>query len=711
MAETTEPTLAPDDAAGLLTWAIEALADVVDVPVDPLRAARLGREAVEGRAVHSPASLTPLLVGALEASGLAPAAAGPFLDALDTVELPLVTLSGGGVALVSRRGPRLVVRRPGAGEPEVLDLPAAADLVARLPGPWLTAAPAAPLQRLAAGGHDAHGDGHVGPGQRLLALLQLERDDLWVILVYAVAVGLLTLATPIAVQSLVGTVAFGTLLQPIVVLSLIFLVALGFQATLRALQARVVESLQQRLFARTTIDLAWRLPRVKPEARAGGFGPELVNRFFDVLTVQKSAQVLLTDGIATVLQIGIGLLVLAFYHPALLAFDIVLMVLLHAVLVLPARRGLRTSVDESEAKYAVAAWLEELARPGATFRSRGGAQLAADRADALTRRYLDARRAHFGVVFGQTLGVLGLQVAASAALLGLGGWLVVQRELTLGQLVAAELIVAAVTASVAKLGKLLDGTYDLLTALKKLGQLLDLPIEEPDRGEPVPGQGALRVELRDAAEPGGPAYNLEVSAGARVAIAGGQGHPLATWLGALALPARGVVAFNGVETNRACSPALREQVALVQGGELFDGTVLENVVCGRSAVTASEARAALERMGVLDELRALPEGLDTHLRAGGAPLTPSQRTRVALARAIAGTPRLVVLDESLEPIEPLARRRCIAALTRPGAPWTLVAFVSDPGATLARACGTQVTLDDLAAPGHRPGASPEVTAS
>ncbi len=709
MPEPREATITAREATELLTWALETVAAVVDVPLDPLHTGQLAREAVEGRAEVSTGALTRSLEGAMEASRLASARVDGFIDALGSVELPLVTLSGGGVALTARRDGRMLIARPGQVEPEALRVDEVKVLLGELPGPWLTVAPAAPLQALVSGHAGAAPHGHVSAVQRLLALMHLERDDLWVIVVYAVAVGLFTLATPIAVQSLVGSVAFGTLLQPIVILSLLLLVALTFQATLRALQTRVVEALQQRFFARTTLDLAWRLPRVKPEAVEAGFSPELVNRFFDVVTVQKSAHVLLTDGIATVLQIGIGLLVLAFYHPALLVFDIVLMVLVHLLVLAPVRRGIATSVAESSAKYRVAAWLEELARPGAAFRGRGGATLASDRADALTRRYLEARRSHFRVVFGQTIGALTLQVVASAALLGIGGWLVVLRELTLGQLIAAELIVAVVTASVAKLGKLLDSLYDLLTGLTKLGHLLDLPIEEPDQGEPIPGQGAVRVDLRSCCDVGDAPLHLEVPAGDRVAIAGAHGHALAQWLGGLSLPTHGVVALNGVETSRARSPSLRDQVALVQGGDLFDGTVLENVTVGRVHITASEARAALERVGVLDELRALPAGLDTVLRHGGPPLTPSQRTRLLVARAIAGTPRLIVLDESLEAIEPIARRRCVAGLTRPSAPWTLIAFVSDHTGALARACPTRLTLEDLGRPRQRPGDAPEAT--
>lgn len=681
----TEPKDAgpADSSAALLSWALDALAESVGVSLEPVASQRVARAALEGLGSPTPEALTAALMRALAESRLLPAAAPNPADALETTELPLISLAGGGLALLARQGGALEVARP--GQPSewrpVADVRA---LVREHQGPWLTAAPATPLETL------AH---HPSPWRRLAALLHAERDDLWIVAIYAAAVGLFTLATPIAVQSLVSSVAFGTLLQPIVVLSLVFLFALGFQAALKALQALVVERLQQRLFVRTALDFAWRLPRVKREALEAGFGPESVNRFFEVVTLQKTSSVLLTDGLAAVLQIAIGLLVLGFYHPALLAFDLLLVALLAGLVALPLRGGLRTSIAESYAKYEVAAWLEQLARPGAALRSEGGAAFAVERADALTRRYLNARRGHFRFLFGQTLGALALQVAASAALLGLGGWLVVQRQLTLGQLVAAELIVAAVTSSVAKLPKLLDALYDLLTALDKVGHVLDVPVEEPAGGERLSGEPGMRVQVRGVSDGVLAPVSLDVEAGGRLAVLGGHGHPLGEWLAGLALPGRGTVVLDGVETKRARGPALREQVAWVGGGDVFDGTALENVTVGRPQVTSQDARRALEAVGLLDELRALPDGLDTQVFHTGAPLSPSQVARLLVARALAGRPRLVVVDLPLDALEPAARTRCVEALAGPQAPWTLVALVGDGSQALAAACGARTSLE------------------
>lgn len=677
--ETSPPALTAELAVSRASWLVEALGTALGVSCDPERTHRQARELVGARRTLNSAELLELVRAVARGSHLVLEEAQP--GALDK-QLPLAGLD---LVVMACRGSEVLVHRADSETWE----PAA--LVLGGPGPWLTATPAAPLAGLQSPAHH-----HATPWQRLAALMHLERDDLWVIAIYAAVVGLLTLAAPVAVQSLVTTVAFGTLLQPIVVLSLLLLTALSFQAALKALQARVVESVQERLFVRTAMDLAWRLPRVKRE-EAHDFGPEMVNRFFDVMTAQKTAATLLTDGLATVLQIGIGLLVLAFYHPALLAFALALVALLTALLVLPARRGLSTSISESVAKYEVAGWLEELARMPSAFRG-AGAQFAVERADALTRRYLGARRKHFMVVYGQTVGSLGLQVLASAALLGLGGWLVVQRQLTLGQLIAAELIVAAVAASIAKLGKLLDGLYDLLTALDKLGHLVDLPTEDPERGEPVPGDGPVKVQLQGATDGDCAPLDLEIPGGARLAVTGAEGHPLGEWLAGLRLPREGAVVLNGVETARARTPQLRETLALVRRGDHFAGTILDNVTVGRPGISAAEARTALERVGLLDEVRALPEGLDTELAHDGAPLGPSQIARLLLARAMAGQPRLIVVDESLEVIEPLARARCVSALTRPGAPWTLVALVTEPSVALARGCSQLLSLDTLAPP-------------
>ncbi|MDF1662441.1 MAG: ABC transporter transmembrane domain-containing protein, partial [Planctomycetota bacterium] len=240
---------------------------------------------------------------------------------------------------------------------------------------------------------------------RLLQLVAMERRDLRIVFVFALAIGLLNLATPIAVEALVNTVAFGGLLQPVIILSLMLMTCLGLSAALSAFQAYIVEILQRRLFVRLSCELGERLPQVPNESFDTKYGPELVNRFFDVLTVQKVGAKFLLDTVTVILSASLGLLILAFYHPILLAFDFALILILLFIVAVLGRGSMKTSIKESSAKYAVAEWLEELARHHTTFKG-SARQLARDQIDNLTRNYLEKRAGHFRIVFRQLLSSL-----------------------------------------------------------------------------------------------------------------------------------------------------------------------------------------------------------------------------------------------------------------------------------------------------------------
>jgi putative ABC transport system ATP-binding protein len=528
--------------------------------------------------------------------------------------------------------------------------------------------------------HDDHGH-HASPGESLRQLIQDEQQSVWVVVVYAIMVGLLALAVPIAVQSLVNTVAFGALVQPVVVLTLLVLAGLSFEGALLALQARVVESVQERIFVRTAADVAYRLPRARQGTFDSRDAPELVNRFFDVVIVQKAGASLLLEGLTVVLQMAIGLLLLAFYHPALLAFDICLIVALLFVLVGLGRGGTATSVQESQAKYAVAAWLEELARHPVAFKSAGGAELALGRVDALCRQYLARRRDHFSVLFRQIVGALAIYALASSALLGLGGYLVLSRQLTLGQLVAAELVVGAVVAGVAKFGKHLENYYDLVAALGKLAQLGELPLERETGHSPARTGRPAELELRDLAVgytarlPVARDLSIVIQPGERLALMGDNGAGATALLDAmfaLRPAAHGVLLLDQVPLQEIAVGALRAEVALVRDAEIFEGTIAENVSLGRASVDIDAVRKALALVGLSHEIARLPGGLESVLASGGAPLSRGQAARLALARALAGRPRLLLVDGVLDRLDARSRALASAAIFDERAPWTLV---------------------------------------
>jgi putative ABC transport system ATP-binding protein len=631
----------------------------------------------------------------------------------------LVRAESGRLRWVALMGQRLGVAMMSEvdGEPRALSPgEAATALQVSDESPWFFLEPTRPLDAAKGDGHH-----HPSPWDRLWSLLKPEASDLWVVLSYAVLVGLLSLAVPVAVQALVNTVGFGVLRQPVVVLTGLVLGGLIFAAILRAAQVQVVELLQRRLFVRAAVDAAGRLAQAQVAAFDGRSGPELVNRFFDVLTLQKGAATMLLDGLGIALQIAIGALLMAFYHPLLLAFDVVLLGALAAIVVVLGRGGLSTSLRESQAKYAVVAWLEELAQPHTIFHSAGGRALASQRVQRLCADYLQARQDHFRVILRQTVGTLALHAVASAALLGVGAMLVLERQLTLGQLVAAELVASAMLAGVSKLGKYLETGYDMLTAADKLGYLIDVPLERAG-GEESAGAGPMKVSLHDVAfayqqprdvphhggaehgEAGGdrgqPAtaifqgISAALEPGRSVGIVGGESGGLSTLADLLLgyrTPTGGLVAIDGVDLKELRLDSLRARVGLARGAELFAGTIAENVRAGRASVGLGEVRSALALVGLLDVVQALPKGIHQPLGPQGWPLSGAQASLLGLARAVAGSPRLLLIDGALDELSDEVQRGLLERLLGPAAPWTLLLLTHHE--RLASRCQRTLRLD------------------
>jgi putative ABC transport system ATP-binding protein len=534
--------------------------------------------------------------------------------------------------------------------------------------------------------------------RRLVLFLRPESRDIRAVFVFSVIVGILSLTTPLAVEALVNTIAFGRYLQPLVVLSLMVFVFLVFQAGLRVLMTIVVEVLQRRIFVRVVDDLAWRLARVPLAHWKSRHGPELANRFFDVVNVQKVTSKLLLESLMLALQTVIGLTVLAFYHPFLLGYDIGLLILMTVVLTIMGRGAARTALQESKIKYKTAAWLQELARHPATFRFQGGLDFAVNRADELATSYVQTRREHFKIVLRQISFAMLMQAVAATVLLGLGGYLVIKQQMTLGQLVAAELIVTVILGSFTKIGKDLESFYDLLASMQKLGQLYDLPVLDGQM-LPVANTGkpaSLRmVDLQIG--PGQQPLRSELTAGSRVAIHGRSGtgkSRLLELMSGQGKPAGGHILLDGMRVDLAGPDSLQPRMALLRNVEIFPGSIEENLRMGRSSIGSEAVAEMLESLGLQDDLNGLPDGLNTELNISGYPLSNRQLVLLVLARALLGSPGVLLIDGLLD---------CLADADLPEVLQRLGRF--DQQSTLVVATGRQAIAEwagqviDLS-PGH-----------
>ena len=530
-----------------------------------------------------------------------------------------------------------------------------------------------------------HHNEHISPQRRMLRFLKFESRDIWSLVIFGFVVGVLDLATPLAVEQMVTTIGFASLTQPLIWLAILLFGILTLSAVIKGLQFFIVEILQRRIFVRIVGDLSERLPRIDRAAMDGIHGPEMANRFFDVMTIQKSTASLLVEGLSLIIQTLTGLFLLALYSPYLLAFDIVLLLAMTGLLYLLGRNAVRTAIDESLVKYRLAHWLQDVIGNPTAFQVHGGGGLVVDRANRLTVEYLTHRRSHFIVLMRQTLFALLLYAVSISALLSLGVWLVLSGSLTIGQLVASVSVVVVVVGAFAKIGKSLESFYDLMAAVDKVGHLIDLPTLPPSRSLDA-GVGPVEVRFRSLSVQGGGHHSLSIGdltieSGQRFAIVGegecGKSILMQTLCG-LRPPAGGLAEVGGVDTREVNRFADGSMVSIASEPEIFRGTLTENLSLNRVSVTDTEVRAALQAVGMWDECLSLPQGLETMLQSGGYPLSSSQAIRLMIARAIATRPRLLLIDGMLDRLPPKMRMRIWERLSDRRQPWTIVLSTSDP---------------------------------
>jgi putative ABC transport system ATP-binding protein len=511
---------------------------------------------------------------------------------------------------------------------------------------------------------------------RLLRMWKLERHDISVALVFGSAMAATSLAVPIAAQSLVNIVAATAMVQPLVMLGFMLLIALVAVGILQVMQIVVAERIHQRLWVRAVNDWTRRLPRYAREARQRNSTHELANRFFDVCLLQKDTVSLLLDGTSLVLTMGASLVLLAFYHPWLLVFDVVLIVGIVGVVATGWSAGDRAD-QESFCKYDMFAWMDDVAGGRLLFASARGRAFADARGELLLRRWLDARRRYFTSILRQITSGIALQVIATVGLLTLGGYLVIERQLTFGQLVAASVLVTVIGSGLTRLGRQLDPIYEAAAVAATFAKNLDAQLEQEGGLLLPPGDGGLPVELRDRSTGN---VVVAIGPGERLGLIGGtssHSRVLDLLYGLYgtqrleAIDAR----LDGIETHVLDPESLRDQVALVRGQEVVWANVRQNLDLG----LGSDDKQLLELLDLVhlrERLLGLPDGLDTLLISDGdgGPLDESELRRIVLVRALLAKPRLLLLDRGLDGLGLDAKHRdqLYDWLFDRRRPWTLI---------------------------------------
>ena len=539
------------------------------------------------------------------------------------------------------------------------------------------------------------------PWKRFTGLLQLEKKDIIQIFYYAIFGGVVALSLPLGIQAIINLIQGAQISTSWIILVIVVTSGVIFSGALQLMQLRIIETIQQRIFVRASFELSYRFPKIKMTELRNYYPPELANRFFDTLTIQKGLSKILIDVPTALLQIIFALILLSFYHPFFIIFGFFLLLLIYIVFKFTAQKGLETSLAESQIKYKVAHWIQEIARTVVSFKLSGNTNLAIQKNDDLVDQYLKARENHFKILLLQFSQMIGFKVIVTASLLLIGGALVLNQEMNIGQFVAAEIIILLVIQSVEKLIIGLESLYDVLTSIEKIGQVVDKEIESQDGEKPMFKNGvtleldevSYRVENRKKGIINN--ISLTLTPTSRILIQGESGagkSSLLRLISGIIEPTEGNIYINNLSLASLHLNHYRSQLGLSLSDETpFEGSIRDNLVFGNRQIEETIIFEALDTVGLNQFLKEQPNGLETVLYPEGKQMSYTIAKKIILARAIIKQPRIMILEDPLDQFNLEETTKIIHYLTDAKRPWALI-VVSSKKSWKAQ-CKQTITLE------------------
>ncbi len=522
--------------------------------------------------------------------------------------------------------------------------------------------------------------------KKLFKLVNLERKEISNIYFFAIISGLIQLSLPLGIQAIVSLLFGGLVSASLIVLICFVVFGVLLNGVFQIMQMRVTERIQQRIFTRLTFAYAKHIPKLDLLGIDNYYLPELVNRFFDTTNLQKGLSKLLLDFPAATIQIIFGLILLSFYHPVFIVFGIALLTLVSMILYLSSPAGFKTSMQESDFKYKVAHWLEEISRAIKTFKFSQKNNLHLEKTDQLTLGYLDSRTAHFDILVFQYRIMIAFKVLITASMLIIGTYLLVNQQINLGQFIASEIVIIAILSSVEKIIVSLETIYDVLTSIEKVDKLLEKPQDylahnnlthQFDYNLPY----AITTTNLCFSYPNKEVVlsniNIAINKGEKVCLTGAEGSGKTTLLRVLTGAYSGFtgnIAINGIPLKNIDTDKLRENVAVFFAQEeLFIGSLWDNLTLGNKTVSFEEVINTCEMVGLKSFIDLKPDGYNTLIDSQGQKLSSSTVQKILMARCFLYHPSLLLLENGWSGIESEYRTKIIDKLIKDKS-FTLVAL-------------------------------------
>lgn len=527
------------------------------------------------------------------------------------------------------------------------------------------------------------------PLNRFYNLLSLDRKDVYQIFFYAIFAGLISLSLPLGIQAITNFIQSGRVSASWIVLIILVVFGVALVGILSLMQLRITENLQQKIFVRSSFDFAARLPKIQNEALYNTYPPELANRFFDTMTIQKGTSKLLIDFSAALLQIIFGIVLLSLYHPYFIVFGALLFLLLYFIFKFSYKSGLDTSMKESKFKYKVAGWLQEMARNSFSFKNDLNYNYALQKNNFIVGDYLNYREKHFKIIQRQFSQLILFKILITASLLSIGGFLVLSQQMNIGQFVAAEIIILLVINSVEKIIIGLETFYDVLTSIEKIGQVTDLDLEEetPFTSDTCYNNISLETEDLTFKFPDSPkeilsSISLKIEQGERIALEGANGSGKTTLiriLSGLLQPTSGAFYINDDTFKKINLKQYRSQIGSITHLDTpFEGTLLENITFNDKSVSTEDLKRVIDGVQLSSFIKSLPKGLETPIFPEGKQLSSSNAEKLLLARSIIRKPKILFYEDPTDVMDEKIANEIIDFITDDKHKWTIIVSSKNP---------------------------------
>lgn len=500
-----------------------------------------------------------------------------------------------------------------------------------------------------------------GAARKFFALLKLDRKDVSAIYAFSILAGLVQLSLPLGIQTIISFVMAGSISTSIIVLIVLVVAGVFIYGLLQVRQMQIIEKIKQKIYTRYALEFADRIPKLNIEKLDHYYLPELVNRFFDTISLQKGIEKILLDVPSAIIQIFFGIILLSFYHPVFIGFGALLLLLLYIILRNTLPNGFAASMAASEYKYKTASWLEEISRSIKSFKYSRGTSLNIEKTDLLVSSYLLSRTKYFRILLAQFWSLVTFKVIITATMLIVGVILLTDQQINIGQFIAAEIVILTVMNSVEKLIINLDKVYDSLTSIEKLDKITGSETETGGTELLDKHTGGLSIRFTDLRF----SYpdkqyvldqiNCSIAPGEKICVMGTSGSGKSTLLRLLTGAFKnfeGSVLVNNIPIGNYNLNSLRASTGiLLSQQDIFQGTLWENITMGNKDITLANITDIIEKCGLSSFLESLPQGLDTQLDPTGKKLPTKTRKGILLARALLGKRQLVLLEEPFNGIE------------------------------------------------------------